>query len=265
MKSLVLNIGVLILFSVCAFAQNTSSEEIKKLRIRSNEAIAKHDTASLGVYWAEDLHVLTSRSTSLTTRLANQRAFQTEFDTKEKLLYVRTPNTIEMFPAWNMASEYGKWVGTWTSNGVSIKVSGSYYAKWHKVNGAWKIRSEIYTPTECNGGDYCKEFALQNNVANIVVQNFYFPKPGKENEVLAQRKLASSVRAKLGLPAGRILLRTSESTSQAYIIWECEYSSLKSREEDVAKLDLSAEFKQVQEHMGTLLEKFDRSVWQVIR
>lgn len=163
-----------------------------------------------------------------------------------------------------MAAEYGHWTGTWVANGEAIRVGGSYYAKWHFQNDEWRIKSEIYVPTTCEGSAYCKTMPdLQSPAAAIVVQNHYFPKPGKELEVMETRKRASQVRAQLGLPVGRILQRSPESTTQAYMIWECEYASLQAREEDVIRLEQSEEFKKVQDHMGTLLEKFDRSVWLI--
>jgi ketosteroid isomerase-like protein len=245
-------------------AQSSDEQTIRDLRLESNEAIKMHDTATLATAWLEDVYVLTSRSVSLAGRRANQRAFHQEFQ-KANLIYVRTPTTIELFPDWDMAGEYGQWTGAWTTNGNAVRVGGSYYAKWHKVHGNWKIKSETYMPTLCEGAGYCSTINIQNAPSAIVVQNLYFPKPGMEKEVMETRERASDVRAKLGLPAGRILLRVSESTSQPYIIWECEYPSVRAREEDVATLDRSSEFTDVQEHMTGLLLKFDRSVWQVIR
>ena len=96
----------------------------------------------------------------------------------------------------------------------------------------------------------------------ILVQNLYFPKPGKEEEVYQWRLHASDVRAKLGLPKGRVLKKLS-GTGGPYVIWECEYSSLEAREKDVTILDKSDEFKQVQAHMSTLLDKFERSVFTI--
>lgn len=96
----------------------------------------------------------------------------------------------------------------------------------------------------------------------IVVQNAYFPKAGKEKEVYEWRLHASEVREKLGLPKGRVLRRISEG-SGSYIIWQCDYSSIEERKKDVELLDRSEEFKKVQEHMSTLLDKFERSVWEV--
>lgn len=258
-------LACLILISVSGRAQSPIEQIIKELRQKSNEAIKAHDTAAMAQYWLDDVQVITSRSVSLTGKAANRHAFHLEFQSKENLLYVRTPTTIEAFSSWNMASEHGTWTGTWTTKGSSVRVSGSYYAKWHRVNGNWKIRSETYLPTACDGDDYCKSFTFPESSQGIVVQNFYFPKQGKENEVMETRRHASKVREQAGLPAGRILLRISESTSQPYIVWECEYPSIKAREDDVASLDHSAEFTKVQNHMSTLLEKFDRAMWQIVK
>ena len=96
----------------------------------------------------------------------------------------------------------------------------------------------------------------------ILVQNLYFPKPGKEEEVYKWRLHASDVRSKLGLPKGRVLKKLS-GTDGPFVIWECEYPSLEAREKDITVLDKSEEFKQVQAHMSTLLDKFERSVFAI--
>lgn len=104
--------------------------------------------------------------------------------------------------------------------------------------------------------------AFSQELKPIVVQNLYFPKPGKEEEVFQWRLHASEVRAKLGLPAGRVFRKISGDVTY-YIVWECEYPSLAAREADVKALDQSTEFTKVQEHMGTLIQKFERNVWEV--
>lgn len=96
----------------------------------------------------------------------------------------------------------------------------------------------------------------------ILVQNHYYPKQGKDKEVYEWRLHASDVRVKLGLPKGRVLRKT-DGVNGPYVIWECEYASLEERKKDVALIDQSEEFKKVQEHMGTLLDKFERSIWEI--
>lgn len=96
----------------------------------------------------------------------------------------------------------------------------------------------------------------------ILVQNHYFPKPGKEEEVYEWRLHASEVRAKLGLSGGRVLKRVQGDTVAA-VVWECEYPSTEDRKRDASRLNESDEFKKVQEHMRTLLSRFERSVWEI--
>jgi hypothetical protein len=97
----------------------------------------------------------------------------------------------------------------------------------------------------------------------IVVQNHYYPKPGLAQEVLRTRLEASAVRKQLGLEVGRVLLRTSDSDAQPYVIWECDYPSLEARQKDAALAESAPAFKAVQKKMGELIARFDRSVWSV--
>lgn len=99
--------------------------------------------------------------------------------------------------------------------------------------------------------------------ATIVVQNAYFAKPGLEEEVYRTRLRASGVRARLGLVVGRVLRRADGPEGGPYVVWEAEYPSLEARERDVEAVSGSAEFDAVAEHMGTLLARFERSVWTV--
>jgi len=97
----------------------------------------------------------------------------------------------------------------------------------------------------------------------IVVQNAYYPKPGLEEQVYQLRLRASAVRASLGLVEGRVLRRIEGPEGQATVIWEAEYPDAAAREEDVARLSTNAEFGEIQKQMGTLIVRFERSVWQV--
>jgi hypothetical protein len=77
------------------------------------------------------------------------------------------------------------------------------------------------------------------------------------------RLRASAVRAQLGLPEGRVLRRIEGPEAAAYVIWEAEYADSAAREQDVARLSTNAEFDGIQKQMGTLLLRFERTVWQV--
>ncbi len=100
----------------------------------------------------------------------------------------------------------------------------------------------------------------------IVVQNYYYALPGKADEVYEWRLHASDVRAKLGLPRGRVLRRiaqqgdTKGSSILPDVVWECDYPSQASRKTDVERLGKSSEFDQVERHMDRLLRRFDRVI-----
>jgi hypothetical protein len=105
-------------------------------------------------------------------------------------------------------------------------------------------------------------YAKAQTSKSIVVQNHYYPKAGKDREVYEWRLHASEVRSKLGLPKGRVLRKLNGNTGP-YVIWECEYESVQAREKDIALIDQSEEFKKIQEHMGTLIDKFERSIYEI--
>lgn len=69
----------------------------------------------------------------------------------DDVVYVRTPTRIEISSYLPRAAEFGDWVGNWTSDKGSIEVGGSYSASWRKVDGAWKIQSEIFVTLFCKG------------------------------------------------------------------------------------------------------------------
>lgn len=107
--------------------------------------------------------------------------------------------------------------------------------------------------------------AAEETVLNtrIVVQNYYWAKPGMEEDVYQQRLLASHVRSKYGHPVGRVLRLTTKSDSLPDVIWECDYPNVKAREKDVERITHNEEFSKVADKMGTLLNKFDRAIYEV--
>jgi len=97
----------------------------------------------------------------------------------------------------------------------------------------------------------------------LIVQNVYYPRAGMEDDVLATRLEASAVRTRLGLETGRVLLRVEGPEGGPHVMWEAEYESQAAREADVAALD-GTDFEAVADHMGTLLDGFERTVWEMV-
>jgi ketosteroid isomerase-like protein len=136
---------------------DTDEEQIRAARQSSNAAIATKDTNLIARYWTADFHMISSRNAEVSGLEMNRHLFATELFTKKEVLYVRTTEKVIVNTKWNMASETGLWTGQWREPDGLVKISGNYFAKWHKVNGSWKIRAEIYVPLHCNGSRFCEQ------------------------------------------------------------------------------------------------------------
>lgn len=158
MRSIVLTVMVIVCCSACRTSTADQKTTIAERRIAFNLAIARHDTSEMVRYWADDIIVITSRNAKFLSKGQYATGLATEFKTKEDVVYIRTPEMIEIFPAWEMAAESGRWIGTWKNGDEEIEVTGTYYAKWKKVNDQWLVSAEVYTPLNCKGGSYCTQY-----------------------------------------------------------------------------------------------------------
>lgn len=134
-----------------------SMEEIsiRYARDMNNKAIEERDSVAIDDVWMENIVVISSADAQIIGRDSLKRIFINQFKSSPDVNYVRTPSKIEMMKAWGMASEIGTWEGSWTAEDGKVEISGTYYAKWHKVRSKWMIRTEVYTATQCTGGAYC--------------------------------------------------------------------------------------------------------------
>ncbi len=99
----------------------------------------------------------------------------------------------------------------------------------------------------------------------IVVQNRYFIKAGMESEGLATRRRASQVRADESRPTGRIMISDGPQEGNVpTFVWECEYADLDERQADLDWAGGSEAFTAVRQHMGTLLDRFERLTFRVV-
>jgi len=130
---------------------------IREARARSNAAIAAHDAAGIARFWMPDVHIVTSTSSQASGREPNQQRMAQQFTNRPDTIYVRQPATVEVFAAWNVASERGEWTGRWTEPDGALEIGGSYQAQWRKVDGQWLIQAELFVPTRCKGGAYCRQ------------------------------------------------------------------------------------------------------------
>jgi len=137
---------------------NQSAEDarlIRAARDRSNRAIAAHDTAGIAAEWMPNVHLVSSTGLQIEGREANIQSFARLFAGIPDVIYVRTPDSLRVFRPWGMGAEYGRWRGSWTSEGEKIEIGGSYFGKWQKDADRWRIQAEIFVPMWCRGGSYC--------------------------------------------------------------------------------------------------------------
>ena len=138
-------------------AQSVPHERtIRDRRASSNAAIVRHDTAGIGAILAEDIVVVTSNSVHAIGRATNVQRFADQFRTRPDVVYERTPEQVRVYEPWGMASESGRWAGSWTDGDGKIQIGGIYFAKWRLRNGSWLVESETYVPDRCSGGAYCR-------------------------------------------------------------------------------------------------------------
>lgn len=90
----------------------------------------------------------------------------------------------------------------------------------------------------------------------------YYPRAGKEAEVLEQRRKATAIRAALGLEPGEIFVRL-ESKGPA-VKWECRFATEAQFEADMAARAGSDEFAAARKQMHTLLQDFERHVHKAV-
>lgn len=134
---------------------SSDQQLIFNARTTNNMALADQDAAGLAAIYKDDFFILTSTNGLFTGKEEVQGIYQSVFDGRTNVLFVRTPTKITVNTDWNMASEIGQWVGTWEVEEEMIEVGGDYYAKWHKIDGNWLLRSEVYTQFDCSGEVVC--------------------------------------------------------------------------------------------------------------
>jgi ketosteroid isomerase-like protein len=151
---------LLLLLCVLATRVGAQSDQhertIRQRRASSNAAIARHDTSGIGAILAEDVVIVTSNSVHAVGRATNLTRFADQFRTRADVVYERRPQQVRVYAPWGMASELGRWTGSWTDSDGKIQIGGIYFAKWRLKNGSWLVESETYVPERCSGGAYCR-------------------------------------------------------------------------------------------------------------
>jgi ketosteroid isomerase-like protein len=135
-----------------AIAQDNSDiDQIRAARADYNDAIARHDVPAIVSFLDEEYQVTTSLGQLLQDRDGEAAAWRDLIKSREDLLYVRSPESIEVSSEYPLAAELGTWVGTWSTNQGEVRTGGRYAAMWRQVDGVWKVRSELFVALYCTG------------------------------------------------------------------------------------------------------------------
>lgn len=127
-------------------------KKITALRAEFNRAIENHDAASIGKYIDSEYQITTSNGEQFQGSPDEEVAGWTRiFSNRPDVVYVRTPDTVAVSSYYALAAENGTWVGRWKSSKGDVEIGGQYFAQWRKVDGDWKIRTEVFVGMYCNG------------------------------------------------------------------------------------------------------------------
>ena len=144
-------VAMTIVIGSSVIAQDASDEEqIRMARARYNDAIADHNVPGIVSFHDDEYQVTTSLG-QLEQGRDDTAAWEQLIASRANLLYVRTPEIIEVSKDYPLAAETGTWLGTWSAADGPVRTGGRYAAMWRKADGKWKVRSELFVALFCEG------------------------------------------------------------------------------------------------------------------
>jgi len=129
------------------------AEAIHAIRMKSNDAIARHDVVALQSFLDEDFVITISTGAIERSREAHVKSFAQHFEQYPDVVYIRTPSEIALSKAYPLAFEHGTWVGSRTDKNGKLENGGQYTAAWRKTDGVWRIYSELFVGLYCKGAN----------------------------------------------------------------------------------------------------------------
>lgn len=146
-------LAVAFLASSLTAQASEDADSIRSLRAESNQAIAVRDVDALIDFLDSGYVIAASSGDILQGREENAESWTAHFAEFPDVVYVRTPAEVIISEAYPRAIENGTWVGRMTTANGKLEKGGRYTAGWRKVEGVWKIRSELYVSLYCHGVD----------------------------------------------------------------------------------------------------------------
>jgi ketosteroid isomerase-like protein len=138
-------VGLITTNSLLAQVQN-DKVEILRLRNAYNAALKNFDEELSFSFLTDDVQSTISIGTLIQGK-ENLREYLRKA-TGPKLYWVRTPNEIDINTELELAWEAGTWKGYTIDSGNKSVTGGKYSAMWTKINGGWKIKSQLFVKLE---------------------------------------------------------------------------------------------------------------------
>ncbi len=146
--SLTFSFFIIALFaSTSTLAQvQPDKDEILRQRNAYNAALKNFDEELSLSFLTDDVQSTISNGTLIQGK-ENLREYLRK-STGPKMYWVRTPNEIDINGALGLAWEAGTWKGYTVDSGKKSVTGGKYSAMWTKINGSWKIKSQLFVKLE---------------------------------------------------------------------------------------------------------------------
>jgi ketosteroid isomerase-like protein len=149
--SIVVAIAVWLATSVAVAQSDSNAEQIRNLRAEYNDAIARHDVPGIVSFLDVEYQITTSLGGLSQDVDGEADDWRELIASRKNLLYVRSPESIEISEDYPLAAEIGTWVGMWSTSEGPVRTGGRYTAMWRQVDGMWKVRSELFVALYCDG------------------------------------------------------------------------------------------------------------------
>ena len=122
-----------------------AGKAVEAARARFNDALADRDFAAIAAALSEEVSLVPGdEAAPILGRDAQLAAWKGLFDQAPDCSYLRTPARIDIEEDGQLAAETGRWRGGWSAEGVAVRYSGRYFAKWRNEDGVWRIEAEIF-------------------------------------------------------------------------------------------------------------------------
>jgi hypothetical protein len=128
---------------------------IRDSRERSNRALESHNGAAFVSLVGKNAVITAASGATVRGREEMQKAIEEQWKNKPDLVYVRTPESIEISRSDAAASERGTWAGR-AATGGAMEKRGNYMAVWRREmteSGvpSWTIATEVFVALSCEG------------------------------------------------------------------------------------------------------------------